>query len=143
MVVGCSPSLKASGQKLEVARECTEYTPQSRQVEIATIPSMAAAGYGPFQCFEKGTRIELSIASVKVFKNKFGGGSVRVVLTPEDASKYSKMVVENRGKGLVFMNKKGAICTGIMFNLNPRYGLVMSGSDMAEAQITANAILEK
>lgn len=143
MVVSCSSASKVTGQKLGVARECTRDTPQSKQVEIATIPSMAAAGYGALQCFEKGTRTDLTITAVKVFRNKYGGGSVRVVLTPEDEAKYSQITTQNRGKGLVFMNKKGAIATGIMWSLNPKYGLVISGPDVTDAQVTANAIIAK
>jgi hypothetical protein len=138
----CSAQSRATNAKLGVAQGCTSYTPTFQQVKITTIPSMVKAGYAPFQCFDKRTRIDLSIVSVKAFKNKIGG-SVKVEFTPEDEIRYDQIIVSNKNKEIVFFNKKGAIFSVIMWNPQPKYGLLINEPNMPDAERTANAVLGK
>jgi|SRR6185437_1009026 len=139
MVVGCSRQSKHA-DKIGVARGCTDSTQPVMKETVPVIPSMAASGYGSSVCMELGTRIDLSIASVKTFTNGAGLTSIMVTFAPKDQAKWVRFAQRNFQKHMVLMNKHGALFDAIVFDANPQHGLWLNPSDTEDMQATMKAL---
>ena len=139
MAVSCS---RQSGHaaKIGVARGCTDSTQPVMKKTVPVIPSMTSSGYGSSVCMELGTRIDLSIASVKTFTNGAGLTSIMVTFTPKDQAKWVRFAQRNFQKHMVLLNKHGALFDAIVFDANPQHGLWLNPSDSEDMQATMKAL---
>lgn len=140
---GCSRQTAAHDTKLGIALECTDSTQPAMRETLPTIPSMAASGHGSSVCIERGSRVDLSIASVKTFKNGVGLTSIMVSFTPTDQPKWLQLAKRDFHKRVVFMNEHGALFDGIMFDANPQHGLWLNPFNSEDMRATIKALQDK
>lgn len=143
MVVGCSRRPTGHPTKLGIARGCTDSTQPVMKETVPVIPSMAASGHGSSVCIEHGTRVDLSIASVKTFTNGAGLTSIMVTFTPTDQAKWVRFAQRNFQKHMVLMNKHGALFDGLMFDANPQHGLWLNPFNAKDMRATKKALRDE
>lgn len=110
---------------------------------IPIIPSMTASGHGSSVCIELGTRVDLSVASVKTFTNGVNLTSIMVSFTPTDQAKWVRFAQRNFQKRMVLMNKHGALFDAIMFDANPQHGLWLNPFNAEDMRATIKALRDE
>lgn len=142
-VAGCSRQSMGHGSKLGIARECTDSTQPVMKETLPIIPPMAALDHGSTVCIERGTRIDLSIASVKTFTNGVGLTSIMVSFTPTDQAKWVRFAQRNFQKRMVLMNEHGALFDAAMFDANPQHGLWLNPFNVKDMSATMKALQDE
>jgi hypothetical protein len=125
--------------KIGVAELCAESTARPDRQETPFVHSLIEIN-GLLECIARNTRVDLSVESIRTFKNKYHSWSVEMAITPDSNSIWSKVEKRNLNKGIVLLRGDEAVFRILVVSTQEDGKLNLIATDESEAKLITNAL---